>query len=79
MSAVLYKQGFSNVRSVCEAAEPWQWQLYYHPEAETPLPDGLFPFAMERLIQNGKPSEAEPSCTLNTLLGLPDPWPGVDH
>ena len=77
VSAVLYKQRFRHVGSVCEADR--QWQLYHHPEAENPLPRGLFPFSIERFLQNGKPSETEPSCTLNALLGLPAPWPGTDH
>ncbi len=81
VSAVLLKQGFRDVWSICDAAQAWQqWQLWHHPWTERPLPKGLFPFASERSLRvDGRFSDTTPSRTLNALLGLPDPWPGTDH
>lgn len=77
VSAILYGR-FQSVWSVCGSEQ--QWQLWHHPEAENPLPHGLFPFTLERFFEeDGRPSVIESSCTLNGLLGLPNPWPGNDH
>lgn len=81
VSGILFKQGFRDVWSICDAAQAWQrWQLWHHPWTERPLPKGLFPFASERSVgEDGRFSETKPTCTLNALLSLPDPWPGTDH
>ena len=55
--------------------------LGHHPAESNPLPKGIFPFAAEyvwrpRASKEMDPTKTDPTCTLNTVLGLPDWWRG---
>ncbi len=83
VSAVLHKS-FAN--SFGHHASMWglchrdtQWMLIHNTWATRPLPRGMFPFAFEWTLEKSKFVEVQPSCTLNQLLGLPDPWPGKER
>ena len=75
VSAVLYKPQLS-ISSLCSSV--FTWELVHNPYAERPFPVGMFPFAREWTLNSGNSVsvKAEPTCTLNEVLGLCAPWPG---
>ena len=75
VSAILYKSfdPHESVWGLCHPAMPWK--LVHNPWATHPLPRGMFPFAKEWVPEAGEFNEIEPTCTLNDVIGLPDPWP----
>lgn len=79
VSAVLYKSfaHHSSIWGLCHSDAPWM--LIHNPWATRPLQRGMFPFAFEWTLEDMKFARIEPSCTLNQLLDLSDPWPGNDH
>ena len=79
VSAVLHKSfaHHSSIWGLCHSDAPWM--LIHSPWATRPLPRGMFPFAFEWILEHMKFVQREPSCTLNQLLGLPDPWPGKER
>ena len=56
-----------------------EWYVVHNPFADKPLPQGLFSFALEYASEMGRMVKVEPTCTVNEILGLPDPWPGEEH
>ena len=72
VSAVLFKRCLSltNPRIPGHPAHLPAWVVYHHPEAECPLPRGLFPFAADVRITE-TPQIAAATCTLWELLKLP--------
>ena len=76
VSGVLYKP-WPNPFNLCGPEAPWQ--LVHHPWADAPLGRGLFPFAVEWVLESGGFARLEPTRTLNDALGLPDPWPGRER
>ena len=76
VSAILYKPQL-DLWNLCDSDPPWQ--IVHNPWAKRPLAVGLFPSARERFPDCGKLSEREPTCTLNKVLGLSDPWPGRER
>ena len=89
VSAVLYKRRLTNAWDICRmtlASNDFtpllpvpEWYLVHNPFADNPLPQGIFPFAVEYAWQFGKLVTFAPRNSLNDVLGLPDPWPGEDH
>lgn len=79
VSAVLYKSfaRHSSIWGLCHSDAPWM--LVHNPWATRPLQRGMFPFAFEWTLEDMKFVRIEPSCTLNQLLDLSDPWPGNNH
>ena len=76
VSAILYKPQLG-LWNFCDSDAPWQ--LVHNPWAKRPLAVGLFPFVTEWFPDRGKLSEREPTCTLNKVLDLPNPWPGWER
>ena len=90
VSAVLYKRSMKDAWSICGeriACDPDtrqvqsvpEWYVVHNPFADKPLPQGLFSFALEYASEMGRMVKVEPTCTVNEILGLPDPWPGEEH
>ena len=89
VSAVLYRHRMRDAWSICSQIHTtdhngsWHWlpgwQLVHNPAADISLPRGMFPFATEHVWHSGQSVSVEATCSLNDLLGLPDPWPGEDH
>ena len=87
VSAVLYKWRLPDAWSIRNQRmaydpdtnsgfHPPDWTLVHHPAASYRLPEGMFPFATELVWHSETPTRINPSTTLNTVLGLPDWWPG---
>ena len=74
LSAILFKPRIG-VWTLCGYDDPWL--LIHHPWAEYPLPTGMFPFATEWIFKSGVFAKVGPTVTLNSVLGLVDPWPGM--
>ena len=74
LSAILFKPRIG-VWTLCGYDDPWL--LIHHPWAEYPLPPGMFPFATEWIPKSGESAKIGPTVTLNSVLGLVDPWPGM--
>ena len=74
LSAILFKPRIG-VWTLCGYDDPWL--LIHHPWAEYPLPPGMFPFATEWILKSGEFARVGPTVTLNSVLGLVDPWPGM--
>ena len=74
LSAILFKPRIG-VWTLCGYDDPWL--LIHHPWAECPLPPGMFPFATEWIPESGEFVKIRPTVTLNAVLGLSDPWPGM--
>ena len=89
VSAVLYRHRMRDAWSICSQIHTtdhngsWRWlpgwQLVHNPEADIPLPRGMFPFSTEHVWHSGQSVAVDPTRTLNEVLGLPDPWPGEEH
>ena len=90
VSTVLYKRSMKDAWSICGeriACDPDtrqvqsvpEWYVVHNPFADKPLPQGLFSFALEYATEMGRMVKVEPTCTVNEILGLPDPWPGEEH
>lgn len=77
VSAVLFKPGLGNVWTVCGKDHPWQ--LVHNPWTKAPLPTGMFTFATEWILEPDGLAKIESTSTLNSVLGLPDPWPGWER
>ena len=77
VSAVLFKPGLGNVWTVCGKEHPWQ--LVHNPWAKAPLPSGMFTFATQWILERNGLAKFEAMSTLNSVLGLPDPWPGLER
>ena len=77
VSAVLYKPRLGNIWTVCGKDDPWQ--LVHNPWANAPLPSGMFTFATEWVLESTGFVDIKPTRTINSVLGLPDPWPGMEH
>ena len=77
VSAVLYKPRLGNIWTVCGTDDPWQ--LVHNPWAKAPLPSGMFTFATEWVLESNGFVNIKPTSTLNSVLGLPDPWPGSER
>ena len=79
VSAVLHKSfaHHTSIWGLCHSDA--SWVLIHNPWATRPLQSGMFPFAFEWTLEHLKFVQQEPSCTLNKLLGLSDPWPGNGH
>ena len=77
VSAVLYKPGFGGLWTICGTENPWQ--LVHNPWANAPLPSGMFTFATEWVLESTGFVDIKPTRTMNSVLGLPDPWPGMEH
>lgn len=75
VSAILYKpfDPHKSVWGLCHRATPWE--LVHNPQANSPMQLRMFPFATEWIPESGTSNKIEPTCTLNEVLGLPDPWP----
>lgn len=75
VSAILYKSfnPHESVWGLCHPTMPWK--LVHNPCTTYPLPRGMFPFATEWVPESGEFNKVKPTCTLNEVLGLPDPWP----
>ncbi len=75
VSAVLYKplNPFTSVWGLCHPEMPWE--IVHNPWAASPLKRGMFSFAIEWNLESGNFARVEPTCTLNDVLELPDPWP----
>ena len=87
VSAILYKRDLKSVWSIQNQwtsyesgsnYQPPDWTLVHHPAALNPLPEGIFPFAVEHVSGSETPT-GNPTHTLNAVLGLPDPWPGEER
>lgn len=76
LSAILFKPRIG-VWTLCGYDDPWLF--VHHPWAEYPLPPGMFPFATEWIPKSGEFVEVRPTVTLNAVLGLADPWPGMER
>lgn len=75
VSGVLFK-AFDVEGSVWDLCQPeLPWEFVHNPWATCPLQRRLFPFAKEWVLEAGEFNEIEPTCTLNDILELPDPWP----
>lgn len=90
VSAVLYKRGLKDVWQVSNqwmtydtdrnlSYRPANWILMHNPEALQAFPSGRFTFALEYIWRDGSPKAICPTSTLNSLLNLPDRWPGEEH
>ena len=90
VSAILYKWRLRDAWSIRNqrmaydpdsnsSFRPPDWTLVHHPEASNPLPEGIFPFAVEHVWRSGTSTRINPTTTLNSVLGLPDWWPGEEH
>ncbi len=91
VSAVLFKRSLRNAWDIrnqwnmplfgdsSSSYQPPDWILVHHPEATNPLPQGVFPFAVEYVWDSETPTRIEPTLTLNAVLGLPDDWPGEER
>ena len=77
VSAVLFKPGLGDVWTVCGKDHPWQ--LVHNPWTNVPLPSGMFTFATEWILAPNGLAKIEATSTLNSLMGLPDPWPGWER
>ena len=77
VSAVLFKAGLGGVWTVC--GKDHLWQLVHNPWANAPLPSGMFTFATEWVLESTGFVDIKPTRTINSVLGLPDPWPGMEH
>ena len=87
VSAILYKRDLKSVSSIQSQwmsyrsgsnYRPPDWTLVHHPAALNPLPERIFPFAVEHVSGSETPT-GNPTHTLNAVLGLPDPWPGEER
>ncbi len=76
LSAILFKPRIG-VWTLCGHDDPWL--LIHHPWTEHPLPHGMFPFATEWIPESGDFVKVGPTVTLNAVLGLADPWPGMER
>ena len=75
VSGVLFKS-FDAEGSVWDLCRPQlPWEFVHNPRAKSPMKRGMFPFAKEWNLESGGFNEIEPRCTLNEVLGLPNPWP----
>ena len=75
VSAVLFKP-FDVEGSIWDLSRPQiPWELVRNPWAMRPLQRGIFPFALEWVLESSKFTKIEQKRTLNDVLGLPDPWP----
>ena len=74
LSAILFKPRIG-VWTLCGYDDPWL--LIHNPWAEYPLPPGMFPFATEWISKLGEFVKDRPTVTLNAVLGIADPWPGM--
>ena len=90
VSAVLYKRSLQSAWSIPNqwtmydsetnsSYQPPDWILVHHFAALDPMPEGVFPFAVEYVWHSGTATRIDPTRTLNAVLGLPDPWPGEEH
>lgn len=76
LSAILFKPRIG-AWTLCGYDDPWL--LIHHPWAECPLLPGMFPFATEWIPESGEFAKVRPTVTLNAVLGLSDPWPGMER
>ena len=76
LSAIIFKPRIG-VWTLCGHDDPWL--LIHNPWADYPLPTGMFPFAAEWILESGGFAKVEPTVTLNTVLGLAYPWPGMER
>jgi len=76
LSAILFKPRIG-VWTLCGYDDPWL--LIHHPWAEYPLPPRMFPFATEWIPESGDFVKVGPTVTLSAVLGLADPWPGMER
>ena len=90
VSAVLFKRNLESAWQIRNqwtsfnldqgtSYQPSDWTLVHHPEALTPLPEGIFPFAVEYIWRQGRLFRFNPNLTLNSVLGLEEDWPGEEH
>jgi len=76
LSATLFKPRIG-LWSLCGYDDPWL--LIHHPWAAYPLPTGMFPFATEWIFKSGEFTKVGPTVNLRSVLGLVDPWPGMER
>ena len=90
VSAVLHKRTMRNAWSICGQGTAYdsddlvpraipEWHMVHNPAAARPLPEGMFPFAVEYVWRSERLNQIKPTRTLNEILGLSDPWPGEEH
>lgn len=79
VSAILYKSfdPHKSAWGLCHPTTPWE--LVHNSSATHPLQRGMFSFATEWIPESGTFNKVEPTCTLNEVLGLPNPWPQRDE
>lgn len=76
LSAILYTPRI-DVWTLCAYDAPWL--LIHNPWAEYPLSPRMFPFATEWIPKSGEFVQVGATVTLNAVLGLSDPWPGMER
>ena len=86
VSAILYKRSLRGAWGITNQwtshdietgsnIRPPDWILVHHLAAKNPLQEGMFPFALEIVWRSEVLTPIQPKCTINEVLGLPDPWP----